>query len=155
MRTTKALGLLCFTLYLFHILRNLTPFYFIALGLVLAIFLLAFSMESTEEINFDIVIFFSVFVTYYASFVTIFSDNQYGDPAVGLFRLWATFPLGIICLVLASDSAMRPVQVLTIFYFLAALTLPIQYVFGAINWFAEASERAGGLRWLFVIPCGT
>jgi hypothetical protein len=148
MRKTTVLALLCFTLYLFHIVRNLTPFYLIALALSLAAFVFAFGAQRNHnKAIFDVSIIFFAFAWVFASFVTFSTNINYVEPTVGLIRFWASFPLALICLVLASNTTKRPLQILTIFFVLAALSLPLQYVVGPITWFAEASERAGGSRY--------
>lgn len=147
MKHLRAAALLCFIIYLFHILRNLTPAYLALLGLSLAVFFVLLIRNLDRGIQkFDIAFFYFIFAWIFSSLTTLLVGSEYGNPAIGLFRLWAAFPLALICLVLSTDSARRPARALAIFFLLAAASFPIQYFFGPIAWFAEASERAGGTR---------
>ncbi len=143
----RAIALFCFIIYLFHIFRNVTAAYLVFLGLSLAaLAALLIQNKNSKPRNIDLAFIFFLFAWTFSSLITLLAGNEYGDPAIGLVRFWAAFPLALICMVLSTDSSTGPARALVIFFLLAAVSFPIQYFFGEIAWFAGTSERAGGTR---------
>lgn len=133
------------TLYLFHLVRNITPVYFLVLGALLGV-LLGLVAYCGRKVRFDFLVFVVFFFWIYASFITLFQSEAYGDSAVGLFRFWVSVPLVIVGMVCSMAPIRIPMRLVSLFFGFAALTFLWQYAFGAIYWFAESSERAGGDR---------
>jgi len=146
MRQLQYTGISVFILYLFHSLRNLTPVYFLLIGGALFIFFLLL-IVCHQKVRLDKVTVFVTLCWVYASIVTGAESHIYGSPIVGLIRLWTAFPLILIFSVLSSSSVATPARLLTVFFLLAALSFPLQFLIGPIDWFAEPSERAGGVRY--------
>lgn len=137
-------GILVFTLYLFHVFRNLSLVYVGALSISLSVCFFLLVLKKNIQVNITILTTF--FVLSYGSFVSFIYISNYGNPGAGLVRLWASFPLAIIALVLTEKHTEITFKILTIFFVIATGSIALQYLVGPISWFAEASERAGGIR---------
>lgn len=150
MAALDRVSLVLLAMYQFHLLRNLTPLYFVFLGSCLALFLLYF-ISNLKIIRFEPIGFFVFGCLAYASIISFFYTDSYGDPLIGIFRLWVAAPMILIAIVLARFSIFMSINIIIFVFALAALSYPWQYVFGGIAWFAESSERAGGLRFASLI----
>ena len=147
MLNPKTTSLICLTFYLFHILRNLSSAYPVLLALSIFLFFIsALKLQFNRRLKIDPVAILLLWFWIYASLITTLAEQQYGPPEPGLFRLWVSFPLVLVAAFLANHSVKAPMQLVAIFFVIAATSFPIQYFLGPIEWFADASERAGGLR---------
>lgn len=141
----KEVALLVLVMYLFHIARNLTPFYYLLLGASILIFFVL-AVCNSRRVKLDPLAFFILLLWLYASVLSVIGSEVYGDPLVGLIRLWTTIPLVFVALAVARGYAVVAAKAIALFFALAALSFVWQYMFGAVDWFAESSERAGGTR---------
>lgn len=142
MKTLQSTGLIVLALYWFHLLRNISPAYFLVLAIFLSIFLVCV-LNNSSNINIDPIIYVIFVFWIYASIVGLSQGQVYGDSGVGLVRFWAGLPLAGVGMILASGSIDTKMRWFVSFYVIAALTFPLQYAIGPVEWFAEASERAG------------
>jgi len=145
-------SLIVVLIYQFHILRNLSPLYFIILFSCLLVFCVFFIVNSQKiRYNTLILVFIVSFFWIYATFVSLLSSGSHGSPIIGIARLWATFPIVIVALVLSRVSIKSTMMVISLFFTLAVFSYFWQLVYGPVTWFAEASERAGGIRFASLI----
>lgn len=141
----KEAALIVMVVYLFHITRNITPLYFLLLGGAIVTYFYL-SICNSVKAKVEPLIFVVLMVWLYASFISVAERELYGDPAVGLVRLWTSIPLVFVALTLSKGHGVVASKTIAIFFACAALSFVWQYSFGAIDWFAESSERAGGTR---------
>ncbi|MDO8778862.1 MAG: hypothetical protein Q7K57_61115 [Burkholderiaceae bacterium] len=142
MRSIQSAGVIVLIGYWFHLLRNISPLYFLVLAALLFLFFISI-LRNLDSIEFD-PFFWILFVFWiYASIVGFLQESVYGDSGIGLVRFWAGLPLAGVAMIVASGSISIKMRWLVFFYAVAALTFPLQYAIGPIEWFAEASERAG------------
>ena len=139
----KNIAFILIFLFLLHSLRNFSNFYFLFVAVfVFLLFALSF-YESNDDFG-VVILFFSIAAYLYMSFFgLIFSP---GDDVNALFRVWAGFPIVLAAFILQSNGIDKFCKALSAIYVLAAFSLIWQYIFGPISWFAEPSERAGGVR---------
>jgi hypothetical protein len=139
--------LACLLLFIsqLHLLRNISTV-FLAPYLAGA-FALCFFIKFEKKIV--PIIRLIAFSYAYCTVVTlfVFLNNQgYGDPLVGFARYFYTVP--IIALIFSHGfDRVAALKVLVLFGLLAASSLPYQFMFGQISWFAEVGERAGLVRY--------
>jgi hypothetical protein len=138
-------ALFVLVLYMFHIARNITPIYFGVLGFCLLI-LVIFVLNKIDQLRFDPLIPIVLLIWIFATIVSTFQLNRLGDPVIGIFRMWVSIPLILTSLVLSTSSIRTSMQLLCLFFVIAAISLCWQYAFGAILWLADSSERAGSER---------
>ncbi|MFV9532795.1 hypothetical protein ACNUI4_09730 [Pseudomonas aeruginosa] len=138
----RSVALVLLFVFLFHILRNLSGAYYLVLAGFCGLFFLLF-INNWRDIKYSALGIFVIFFWTYASLVSVLWFDLYGDYSIGIFRLWASLPLLFVAMVLARDNLKVPMQLISFFFSLAAFSFLWQYVFGPIEWFAEASERAG------------
>ncbi|HBO0506615.1 TPA: hypothetical protein L4A91_005783, partial [Pseudomonas aeruginosa] len=146
----RSVALVLLFVFLFHILRNLSGAYYLVLAGFCGLFFLLF-INNWRDIKYSALGIFVIFFWTYASLVSVLWFDLYGDYSIGIFRLWASLPLLFVAMVLARDNLKVPMQLISFFFSLAALSFLWQYVFGPIEWFAEASERAGGARFASLV----
>ena len=147
MKKLPCIAILITIMYWFHLLRNLSSIYFFLLGLFIffAILLKLQTLFKVNRLNFNIFIIFILWV--YATIATFFQQLQSNDSVlIGIIRFWSVFPLIYVAAELAKYSVIFRMRLFVIFYIIAAATLPLQYIFGSIEWFAESSSRAGADR---------
>lgn len=147
MKVLSSLALAIVVLYWLHLLRNFSILYFITLGsFIVAIFLVRLQQPIiTSKANIQLFVIFTLWI--YASTIAIAQQSQINEsPLIGLFRLWSVFPLIYASAVLAMQPIQERMRLFVVFYLIAALTFPLQYTIGPIDWFAESSERAGAER---------
>ena len=142
MKAIQSAGLIVLMLYWFHLLRNISPAYFVVLGFFILLFLVC-TLRNVNRINFDPIILMIFVFSIYASIIGFLQEPVYGDSGIGLVRFWAGFPLAGVAMILASGPVNIKMRWFVFFYAIAALTFPLQYAIGPVEWFAEASERAG------------
>lgn len=142
MRSIQSTGMIVLVGYWFHLLRNLSPLYFLILAALLFLFFISI-MGNLSLIEFDPFFWILLVVWTYASIIGFLQQPVYGDSGTGLVRLWAGLPLAGVAMILASAPINIKMRWLVFFYTIAALTFPLQYAIGPVEWFAEASERAG------------
>lgn len=136
-------------IYLFHVSRNLTSIYYAVLGLVLLCFSFSVFCNAKRIKLTPLVCVLFVFVILcwvYVTLISVSHSDVYGAELVGVIRFWAAIPLLAVAAVLSRTSIEVPMRIVSVFFVFAALSYVWQYYFGAIGWFAEASERAGGDR---------
>jgi hypothetical protein len=102
-----------------------------------------FSKENKYIAGF--IIFFSCYPLI-VSFINFLINESYGDPFIGFVRYFYMIPL-IILIFSKRFNGYLILRLLLWFGVLAALSLPYQFVFGEISWFAETGERAGLIRY--------
>ena len=142
MRSIQSAGVIVLIGYWFHLLRNLSPLYFLVLAGLLLLFFISI-IRNLDLIEFD-PFFWILFVFWtYASIIGFLQEPVYGDSGIGLVRFWAGLPLAGVAMILASGPVNIKMRWFVFFYTIAALTFPLQYAIGPVEWFAEASERAG------------
>jgi hypothetical protein len=147
MKTLRAIGFFCFVLYGFHILRNLTQFYYFVLGLSLILFFaLSYVHACYGRPVLNKIAIIVLFFWIYGTAVSLFYC-ELDTVAVGIFRFWAAFPLVLIGTKISRYSLKLPMFFLVFLFIVATLSFPIQYVSGPIEWFASSSERAGAVRY--------
>ncbi|EOT7836353.1 hypothetical protein ACNH7Y_000795 [Pseudomonas aeruginosa] len=146
----RSVALVLLSVFLFHILRNLSGAYYLVLAGFCGLFFLLF-INNWRDIKYSALGIFVIFFWTYASLVSMLWFDLYGDYSIGIFRLWASLPLLFVAMVLARENLKVPMQLISFFFSLAALSFLWQYAFGPIEWFAEASERAGGARFASLV----
>lgn len=146
----RSVALVLLFVFLFHILRNLSGAYYLVLAGFCGLFFLLF-INNWRDIKYSALGIFVIFFWTYASLVSMLWFDLYGDYFIGVFRLWASLPLLFVAMVLARENLKAPMQLISFFFSLAALSFLWQYAFGPIEWFAEASERAGGARFASLV----
>lgn len=137
-------------LYMFHIVRNISSAYFFLLGASLLFFSFYF-IVNIRKIKFQSIFFIIYFSWFFASLISIITINDLSDVFIGLTRFWTAIPLIFVAIVLSTQSIETPVKIMSVFFGVAALFYPWQYSFGAIEWFADSSERAGGERFASLV----
>ena len=138
-------GTLLILAYWFHLLRNVTVLYYLAVAILLLLVLfVAAQTRSTWRLDKIIIpIFLSGL---WVTLMSIFQSDGQGNFFIGEIRFWASFPLIVTAMILSVGPSPKIFRLFVGFYILAAISFPIQYSLGAIDWFAEASERAGSDR---------
>jgi hypothetical protein len=134
-----------------HLLRNVTAFYFVAFVVfcVLFIYYVFLNYRLIREFEKKIILF--VIVIFLYPIIPIFFGvilDEYEDlksVLVGLSRLIFSLPMVVAILISSPNREnVKKLVFLTGFItFIASLSIPYQFIFGAIPWFAESSERAG------------
>ena len=142
MRSIQSAGVIVLIGYWFHLLRNLSPLYFLVLAGLLFLFFISI-IRNLDWIKFDPFFWILLVFWIYASIVGFLQEPAYGDSGIGLVRFWAGLPLAGAAMILASGPVNIKMRWFVFFYAIAALTFPLQYAIGPVEWFAEASERAG------------
>lgn len=145
MKQAYQIAIIVFLLYLLHITRNLSSVYYLLLSFSLCAFVISLASAS-NRLRLNWILLLTPLIWLYASVVTVFASGAFGSPYIGLVRLWSSFPLILVGYILATHSVATPMRVLCLFFSIAALSFPAQLLIGPISWFAEASERAGGIR---------
>lgn len=132
----------------FHLLRNISGAY-VALQagvFVLCAILFYCRYELLKSDGLLIVVLISL--SFYVLTLSVIYNEQYGEAAPGIFRF-----ISLIISLLSALIIVRSGKValfwrcFSVFVALCALSLYFQFIFGAIDWFAEASERAGFSRY--------
>jgi len=147
MKFLSTLALVIIILYWLHLLRNVSILYFITLGFfICAVFVVQLQQSIIKsKVNIQLLIVIVLWV--YASIIAVAQQSLINEsPLIGLFRLWSVFPLIYVSAILASEPIDKRMRFFVLFYLIAALTLPLQFAIGPIDWFADASERAGAER---------
>ncbi len=120
------------------------------LSYVLFLFIWLSRLASTNNSKVHIILFIFLLWTLATANTIIYADlysNLYGGMNIGLVRMWFSFPLILVCSFLASNYIKISFKILVIFYILASASFVYQFMFGPIEWFADYSERAGGVRY--------
>ncbi|WP_155888374.1 hypothetical protein [Cupriavidus sp. WS] len=142
MKNIETAGIVVLVMYWFHLLRNLSPIYFVALMLVILVFMTV-SYANRHEANQDPCFWLLLLLWIFASIVTIAVEPSYDNSIIGLIRFWSVMPLIFACMTMGAGEVDRKIKWFVIFYVIASLSYPLQYLIGPIEWFAEPSERAG------------
>lgn len=142
MRNIETAGIVVLVLYWFHLLRNLSPIYFVVLMLAIIVFM-AVSYANRQQANQDLCFWILLLLWIFASVVTIAVEPFYGSSIVGLIRFWSVMPLIFACMIMGTGEVNNKIKWFVIFYVIASLSYPLQYLIGPVEWFAEPSERAG------------
>lgn len=138
------LALFTYIITFSHILRNLTNIYFLfwALSLVSSVIIFFSSFTSSKRRNIFITVLITLYI--YCALLSFLVANQFGSPLVGIGRLVFVLPMIIALVYSINEKTFRKFVIAwMIFGIIAAASLPLQYIFGPISWFSEASERAG------------
>lgn len=141
------LSLLIFAVCLMHMLRNLTDLYFGLWALSAATAGLIVIRTPYHEKMRDIALVVLLGAYAYVAAVSLYWSQDYSEPLTGIARLVFIAP-ALVGMIYTLNVRTFPVYYMAWLTFgvLAALSLPAQYVTGAISWFAESSERAGTER---------
>lgn len=137
-----------------HILRNLTPIYFIfyALSAIISIWYIMRVWCTISAIEKQVIyILLTMFSIPIISSLFGVINGEYDDYnlSIGISRLLFCLPiyLAIFSMPLTKDIIQKLLLVASILTFFAALSYPYQYLFGAISWFADSSFRDGFVRY--------
>lgn len=143
--TLRASSFFLLIIYCFQTARHLSNLYLIILTAAFFIFAIALIAKNYLAQT-NIIEWYVILLLLYGTLMTILNAASYGSPNVGIARLWVSAPLIIIGFILGRKQLDGPLRFIALFFILAALSYPLQYLIGPIGWFAEASERAGGMR---------
>lgn len=133
-----------FILSMLHMLRNLSPLYLVVYAgtsAAVAFYLLVRDAPFARPISsFGWLIFSCIYVIS----VSLLQSPNYGNPAIGLARLFFIAPLVFAIATSIEHRSSAPFYTAWLTFVAAsALSLPFQFVFGPIGWFSESFERAG------------
>jgi hypothetical protein len=145
-------AIILFILSYFHTLRNINSAYIFILIISIGVFSLICINSKNNCFNEHSFLIFALFVSYSLATINsiIFNDFYRYLPnavAVGIFRLWFSFPIIIACAILARIDFKFAINFILYFFVLASFSYFYQIVNGPISWFAEYSERAGQIRY--------
>ena len=139
----------------FHLLRNLSDFYyvfivisfFISIWLVVSNWSMLTSNEKSIIILFSLLMLFPIFPMIFQVFLGGYTNIS--EIFVATSRVMFSLPIYLSILSVRSDRQQLNVLVLTcvVITLIAALSIPYQIIFGPIEWFAESSERSGMSRY--------
>lgn len=142
--------LLLFFLVNLHLLRNITPFYFVILVVV---YLLAFvsSLPGMAFSRVDGLMFYYFLFVCTAVCISLHTIYLFGMDA-GLYastRYFLTMPLAILAFseIKKSDDVSKIFKVYVYVIAVGSLVIPLQYIVGPISWLAESSERGELIRY--------
>lgn len=141
-------SLLIFAVCLLHITRNISVVYFGIWAATAALAVIIILQTRYHYRMRDIALTLLVAVYGYVVLTSLYWSQDYGEPATGIARLIFIAP-ALIGMIYTLNVKTFPVYY-TIwlgFGVLTALSLPAQFVFGAISWFVESTERAGTARY--------
>ena len=134
-----------------HLLRNITSAYY---ALYLISFITAFwsvlhrwkflSRVEKKSIFYVLAIFFVPIGSLVPGVIAGKYENL-EEITVGVSRIIFSLPMYLVILSSPSDkkSINRLLATVALITLIAALSVPYQFLFGAVSWFAEGSERAG------------
>ena len=126
---------------LFHLLRNVSGFYYIILGiwvLFTGVYILPRLKKNAEVISFAIFL-----ISYVAAMSGMAGAAE--DQIIGIFRLFylAPFVIFLFSTNFLEDQIKVFWNIIALFVVGSAISLLFQFYFGPITWFADSSERAG------------
>ena len=126
---------------LFHLLRNVSGFYYIILGiwvLFTGVYILSRLKKNAEVISFAIFL-----ISYVAAMSGMAGAAE--DQIIGIFRLFylAPFVIFLFSTNFLEDQIKVFWNIIALFVVGSAISLLFQFYFGPITWFADSSERAG------------
>lgn len=141
-------SLLIFAVCLMHITRNLSVIYFGVWAATAALAIIILLQTPYHYRMRDITLALLVAVYSYVALVSLYWSQDYGEPATGIARLVFIAP-ALIGMIYTLNVRTFPAYytIWLAFGVLTALSLPAQFVLGAVSWFAESSERAGTDRY--------
>lgn len=134
-----------FVTFLFHVFRNLSLAYYCVFAVFALIFIIKVKLDTL--FRYFPILCIALIGYYLLPLITSFFNDSTDGPVVGIFRLFPSAIAIILSFQLAKQSIDRPLLVFVLFYLLAAFSIVWQYQYGAVDFFAEASERAGGARY--------
>lgn len=140
----EIVGLLTMAAFYFHLLRNLSPVYFVGLGSLIALFIIL-CFSHLQSVSISWLAAWAFFPYFYITLISFLISYPY-DLGTGITRLWIASPMIVICSILSKRATAPAMKIYCYFYAAAALSFLWQYSFGAISWFAEATERANTVR---------
>jgi hypothetical protein len=128
----------------FHLARNISFLYFGLQAATLAVAFVAILGATVGRERIVLLVFFGC-AWAYAACLTLLFANQYGSAPIGIARLYSIFPYILLLIIFPRRPAFTAMlwRWFAVFCGLAALSIPYQFLFGAIGWFAESSERVG------------
>jgi hypothetical protein len=138
-----------------HLLRNLTSLYFVCylLSFTGAVWFLLnrwylLSTAEKKSIWFILAMFIYPIFTFLPG-VLAGEYEGFGSIAVGVSRLLFSLPIYLAIIASPSDkeSINKLLVTTAIITFIAALSIPYQFIFGPVMWFADSAERAGFARY--------
>lgn len=139
-----SVSLLIFAVCLMHITRNLSAIYFGVWAMTAALAVLIVLRTPNHYKMRDIALALLVAAYGYVAFMSLYWSQDYGEPVTGIARLVFIAP-ALIGMIYTLNVRTFPTYytIWLAFGVLSALSLPVQFVVGAVSWFAENSERAG------------
>lgn len=138
-----------------HLLRNVSPVYFLAFlgSFISALWFVLYRWRLTSDIEkiaiyFLLAIFLTPMFTMLAG-VVAGKYNGFGEVAVGVSRTIFSLPIYLVILALPShrESINKLLLTVALITLVAALSIPYQFIFGPVEWFADSSERSGLARY--------
>lgn len=140
---------LLYILLLFHVLRNITPFYYLIVLLAALWALYYFNYRLIFAIPLHILIV--IFCYYFLPIITTLISDINDSPIVGFLRFYTSILFIIIGAYFSSNNIKYPLRLFAVFYVMAALSLIWQAYYGPIYFLADSSERAGGARYASLV----
>lgn len=141
-----------FLLVWLHILRNISPLAMVLQGgFVVGVAVLLLLRSDQRGLHAGWVVWVAAAYVY-AVCVSFVVSRELGDPSIGIARMLAILPvIALSALSTQIVSAERVWRLFALFLSISALSIPYQWAFGPISWFAEASERAGFVRYASLV----
>jgi len=141
-------SVLIFVVCLLHITRNISVAYFGVWAATAALAVIITLRTPYHNKMRDSALALLVAVYFYVVLTSFYWSQDYGEPVTGIARLIFIAP-ALIGMIYTLNGRTFPTYY-TIwlgFGVLVALSLPAQFVFGAVSWFVESTERAGTSRY--------
>lgn len=142
----------CAALLIFqlHLLRNVTAAYLIVYALSFVFSLIIFSASwRTLSVRLKVASLLVMAVVFYPAWASLFGmmEGAYesdSDVLIGVSRCIFVLPIYWIIFSLPENDGLRRLcAVVAWISFIAAMTIPLQFLIGPIWWFAESSYRSG------------
>lgn len=137
-----------------HLLRNVSSIYFVFL--IFTFFLSTWFVVSnwhamcSAEKSLLFIVLAIYFWPIFAALPSVFNGtySSFSDVGIGVARVMFSLPIYLVVLACSSNKEylFKLLKIAALIALLAALSIPYQFVFGAIYWFADNAERSGLLR---------
>src|SRR5450759_2613334 len=138
-----------------HLLRNVSPVYLlpVLMSFFASIWFVVHRWRLLSDIEkiaiyFLLAIFLTPMLTMLAGVVAGKYDG-FGEVALGVSRTIFSLPIYLVILALPShrESINKLLLTVALITLVAALSIPYQFLFGPVEWFADSSERSGLARY--------
>lgn len=132
----------------FHLLRNVSGAYVALQAGIFVLCAVLFCRRFEVWKSDGLLIVALVSISFYVLLLSVIYNDEYGEAALGIFRFVSLIISLLSALIIIRSGKVDAFwRCFSIFVALCAFSLYFQFVFGAIDWFAEASERAGFSRY--------